>query len=156
MNKKTYTPPKKAPSVSEALSAKNNGDLMGWIRNYLEKEGNQGLLQALSQNYADYIDIIEFPLSQLKKIDGPEEITNRQPLDVWETRVSELESNIGEGIYPPPLIVTDFCRPFEIVDGNHRHEALMRNGIEIYWTIFLFRNHENTKLLKEILKNPKR
>ncbi|MDP3941622.1 MAG: hypothetical protein Q8Q49_04930 [bacterium] len=142
----------RCPAVTEALTAKEKGLLMEWVKAYLEKEGNRGLLDALSQNRTDYIDLVEFPLSLLKKIDGPEEIPNRQPLDVWETRVSILETNIGNGEFPPPLIVTDFWKPLEIVDGNHRHEALIRNGIDAYWTIFIFCNHESKELLSELGK----
>ncbi len=52
---------------------------------------------------------------------------------------------------PPPLIVTDYWSPMEIVDGNHRHEALLRNGVEKYWAIFFIKNESTKQLLRQYI-----
>jgi hypothetical protein len=142
-----------SPAVLEALSAKKQNKLLEWLQGRLLAEKNQGLLDAINDNHPDYIDIFEFPLAELKKIEGPEDVHNRQPLDIWEKRVAKLSSAIEEGVLPPPIVVADFWKPLELIDGNHRHEALLRNNIHEYWTIFLLQTEE-AKTAVRSLRHP--
>lgn len=137
-------------TTESALAARDNGTLEEWVQEFLLSEENHGLATALRENKADIIDLAELPLDLLKRIEGPEEVVaERESLNVWEERVSRLENIIKEGHYPPPLVITDFWKPLEIADGNHRHEALLRNGVEKYWTIFFIRNESSKDLLKQ-------
>lgn len=132
----------------ETVAAKKAHTLEEWVQKFLLNEGNHGLATALRTEAALMVDLIEIPLSLLNKIEGPEPVQKRETLDVWEERVSGLTLMIEEGYKPPPLIVTDFWKPFEIVDGNHRHEAMLRNNIEKYPTIFFIKNEESVKILE--------
>ncbi len=71
----------------------------------------------------------------------------------WEGRVRELFDKIKSGWGPPPLIVTDFWEEVAISDGNHRKEALVRNGQEKYWVIFYLKNKDNKKKILEQTEN---
>lgn len=138
---------KKQTVLQKALHAKKNGRLIEWVQEYLKTEKNYGLASALKKHTATMVDIVEFPLAELKKIEGPEPEPDRESLDQWEKRVSTIEALINQGYEPPPLIVTDYWQPLEIADGNHRHEALLRNGIKKYWTIFFIQDEVNKQKL---------
>ena len=104
--KKTYT-------VKDAIIANKNGKLTEWVLEYLLSEGNTGLAKALNEEQASLVEIAEYPLSLLQKIDGPEEVNDRRPPDIWEQRVTKIEALIKEGNVLPPLIVTDFWKPLD-------------------------------------------
>lgn len=132
-----------------AIEAEKNGVLHEWVQEFLLSEGNEGLARALRDEQATMVEIARVPLSLLRKIDGPEEVHERQPLDKWEERVSTLEKLVQNRESLPPLIVTDFWKPLEIVDGNHRHEAFLRNGITDYWAIFFLRDEKHKELVRQ-------
>lgn len=144
--------PLEAFTAEDALSAKKQGLLKQWVEEFLDAEGNHGLATALKTEKAIEIDVINFPLELLNRIQGPELVENREKIPVWDDRVSKLQTKLIDGHNLPPLIVTDFWNPFEIVDGNHRHEALVKNGIKKHWTIFFIKHPESKKYLDYILK----
>ena len=134
-----------------AHAAKENNELENWVHTYLIQEGNHGLVTALKKETAISIDLIKIPLSLLNRIVGPEPVEDRETVDTWEERVSGLLLMIQKGYQPPPLIVTDFWKPMEIVDGNHRHEALQRNGATEYWAIFFIKNESSKQLIAQYI-----
>ncbi len=139
---------------NDAIEAGKNGNLEEWVQKLLISEGNEDLAKSLSNEKPICVSIVKIPLKLLKKIEGPEEqIEHRQPLDIWENRVSKLVKLIEGGYKPAPLLVTDYWNYFEIADGNHRHEALVRLGTLEYWTIFFIKHEEGKKYLESILKN---
>lgn len=139
-------------TCDDALDAKTKGKLNEWVQDFLHTEGNHGLAKALQTETPIEIDMIDFPLELLNRIKGPEPEEHREQLHVWDDRVSTIQSKIKDGHAFPPLIVTDYWNPFEIVDGNHRHEALLKNGIKRHWTIFFIKHQESKKYLEDILK----
>lgn len=142
-----------APTVENALLAQENNYLEEWVQKLLISEGNDVLANEISQQSAILAEIINTPLVLLKKIEGPEEdVALRLPLDLFEKNVSKLTKLIKEGYKPAPLIVTDYWNYLEIADGNHRHEALLRNGINSYWTIFLIKHPTGKKYFQEEFK----
>lgn len=145
------------PTPENALLAHQSNSLLDWVQQLLISEGNSSLAESLSKEDPILVDIINVPLSLLKKIEGPEEdVESRLSPGVWEGNVSKLTELIKNGYKPSPLIVTDYWNYFEIADGNHRHEALLRNGIKSYWTIFLIKHPEGKKyFLKKFKKLPK-
>jgi len=142
-----------APTSENALLAKQNGTLEKWVQNLLLSEDSYELAKTFAREKPVAVEILQFPLSQLKRIEGPEENEeHRQSPDVWEGEVNELAKKIKNGYKPAPLIVTDFWNYFEIADGNHRHEALLRVGIKSYWTIFFIKHEKGRKYLQDIMK----
>lgn len=134
-------------SIQNALEAIRSDKIMKWVQEYLTTEGsNQGLAKELEKAKPEFVKLIEFPLSKLVRIMGPEQtMIYVEPIQKWEERVEKIiEDNIGE-IQLPPIIITDLWKMFEIADGNHRHEALLRMGLSKYWTLFLFTKKENLK-----------
>ena len=138
--------------ISQAVSAHKKGELKSWVESFLSQEKNQGLLDAIRNTTIKALTLTQFPLDKINKIQGPEIHSQRETLDVWENRVSRQVSQIKKGHLPAPLIVTDFWWPLEIADGNHRHEALVREGFKSYWTIFIFKNSDS---LSQINHQPK-
>lgn len=68
---------------------------------------------------------------------GPEDsMVFKESKEVWEKRVSDLIKKLKAGEKFPPLIVTDFWGTLHISDGSHRHEALIRSGVNKYWIIY--------------------
>jgi len=138
--------------ISQAISAHKKGELKAWVESFLSQEKNQGLLDAIRSTPIKALKLIQYPLDKINKIQGPEVHDQRESLDIWEERVSRQVSQIKKGYLPAPLIVTDFWWPLEIADGNHRHEALVREGFKSYWTIFILKNNDS---LFQIKKQPK-
>ena len=143
-----------APTSESALLARQNGTLGEWVQKLLQSEGNYELAKTLAQEKPVAIEMVDFPLSRLKKIVGPEENeAHRQSPDVWEAQVTKLAKMVEKGYKPAPLIVTDYWNHFEIADGNHRHEALERRGINSYWTIFFIKHEKGKEYLQTIIKS---
>ncbi len=142
------------PTYENAKLAQENGTLNEWVNSLLISEGSNSLAQSLAKESPIAIKMIEFPLSQLKRIEGPEEkIEHRQSPDIWEASVQVLAAKIKDGFRPAPLIVTDYWNYFELADGNHRQEAMLRVGIKSYWTIFFIKHQKGKEYLESILKN---
>jgi hypothetical protein len=140
-------------TVESALLAHKKGELKKWVIELLINEKSYDLVEIIKNEKTYAIEMLNFPLEKLKKIQGPEEdLTKRQPPHVWEEKVSELANVLEYGFSPAPLIVTDFWNHFEVADGNHRHEALLRRGIMNYWTIFFIKHEAGRKYLMDIMK----
>lgn len=139
-------------SLHSALEADKKNELFQWTQDYLRGDGwNSGLADHLVEEKPTLVILREFPLHKLKRIMGPEQNMNFvEEQEVWEKRVHNLVERIKEGKQFPPLLVTDFWKPLELSDGSHRHEALLRCGIDAYWTIFFFKHQESIKLLDSV------
>lgn len=125
-------------SLNSAFKAKENNDLKTWAIGFLAGEGNNTKLAEIIRDAACVrIDLIKCPLLNLIRIAGPEEgMVFHEDKNNWKQRVQSLQESLNKGFELPPLIVTNFWGDLHISDGAHRHEALLRNGIEKYWTIF--------------------
>lgn len=136
-------------SLKTAIEAKQKGELFQWLQNYLRGEGrNEELADYLIKEKLATINLIEFPLTRLKRSTGPEkEMAYVEDSEVWEERVGNLVKKIKEGNKLPPLIVTDFGEPLSLSDGNHTHESLRRCGYDKYYTIFFFIKRASLQLL---------
>lgn len=136
-------------TLEGALEANVNGKLYDWTQDFLRSEGGNEKLADIVVEKPASIQLIEFPLSRLKRIMGPEEnMKFPEDKEVWGQRVNKLEEKIKEGIKLPPLIVTDFWDDLAISDGSHRYEALLRSGLDKYWTIFFFGKSKSRELLR--------
>jgi hypothetical protein len=143
-------------TLKNALQAKKNNTLEIWIQNFLRGEGeNIKLAAVLEKNRKIWVDLIEYDLSKLTRITGPEkEMTFREDQEKWDKRVNNFVELIKNGYESVPLIVTDLWGNFHISDGNHRFEALKRTGVQKYWTIFCLENPDNVKIVLDNVSNP--
>jgi hypothetical protein len=138
--------------LAGAIAAGKNKKLFEWTITYLQtEERNKELLEIIQKRKIVKAELIEFPLSRLERVTGPQNgETEPESLPQWLKRVKALEEAINNRHLPPPIIVTDFWQELIIADGNHRHEALLKCGFTTYWTIFLLENHSSAdKLLKK-------
>ena len=138
-------------SLEDAKKASEEQSLYEWILNYLRSEGqNSKLSQYLMEAKPKHVFLKEFPLMKLLRIMGPESnMIFKESEDKWEARVNSLIKSLKSGEEFPPLIVTDLWKDLQLSDGSHRHEALIRFGIEKYWTVFLFTKDESLQLTKD-------
>ena len=78
-------------------------------------------------------------LDELVRLAGPEdEALVRVDEDDWEADVTAMEDDLDEGWEPPPLLAEyqDGCLLLQ--DGNHRYEALVREGETEAWVLVYF------------------
>ncbi len=132
-------------NLNSAILANKNNTLLHWVNDFLNGEGrNHYLADIIKDEKLSIIKLVEFPISKLKRNMGPEEnMKFSESSEKWEERVEDLIKKIKEGKEFPPLIVTDFWSPLTISDGSHRHEAFLRSGYNMYWTIFLFKDEKS-------------
>ena len=73
------------------------------------------------------------PVGLFTRICGPEP-GMRWPVNEggFERIVAELMNALREGCDVPPMIIKYEAGAFELNDGNHRHEACIRLGVENY------------------------
>jgi len=61
----------------------------------------------------------------------------------WEQRIEDLLIALKNQAIFQPLIATDIWGEIYLSDGSHRHEALIRNKRENYWTVFFVTKKES-------------
>ena len=137
--------------LASAIAAKENNTILEWTIAYLQRqEKNIGIVEDVKKRNIIRAELIKYPLSKLERINGLQNgETEPETLQFWLKRVNAIEDAIKKNEMPPPIIVTDFWQELGIADGNHRHEALLKQGFTEYWTIFLFTNLESTKKIPD-------
>jgi hypothetical protein len=58
--------------------------------------------------------------------------------DDWETDVRSMEQSVESGWEPPPLLAEFQDGRILLQDGNHRYEALAREGAPSAWVLVYF------------------
>ena len=110
------------------------GRLEEWVHLYLHAEGdNAPFSDGLKKVPRSFFGLTKMPLGLFERICGPEE-GMRWPVDAggFERIVGELMDAIRAGKDVPPLIIKYENGRFELNDGNHRHEACRRLGVETF------------------------
>lgn len=138
--------------LASAIVASKNNKVFEWTIAYLQsEERNKVLVENIQKRKIVKTELLEYSLSRLERISGPQNgETEPESLPKWLKRVKAIEDEIIKKHLPPPIIVTDFWQHLGIADGSHRHEALLKQGFNTYWTIFLFANHASKKKLLKI------
>jgi hypothetical protein len=82
---------------------------------------------------------VRVPLDELVRLAGPEDDA-LVPIeeDEWEDDVGEMEQALEEGWEPPPLLAEYQDGRLLLQDGNHRFEALQRDGAPDAWVLIYF------------------
>jgi hypothetical protein len=82
---------------------------------------------------------VRVPLGDLVRLAGPEDDA-LVPIaeDEWEDDVGEMEESLEAGWEPPPLLAEYQDGRLLLQDGNHRFEALQREGAQDAWALIYF------------------
>lgn len=132
-----------------AIDAHANDRLLEWTIKHLQRDDrNVGIADDIKKRKIVKAVLVEYPLALLNRVEGPQGgEAEPEPIHTWVERVGRIEQVLQTNQTVPPIIVTDFWNKIVISDGNHRHEALLKQGYEKYWTIFLFTKHESHEQL---------
>lgn len=128
------------------------GRIEEWIHSFLCGEGNNiPFSEGLKLEKRFYIGPLRMTLDMFQRFCGPEEnMKYRMEKEGFEWRVSEIKNRFLSGWDMPPLIINYSNDEFELNDGNHRYEALLRSGIRDYDVILWTTAQEDYQRLKEI------
>lgn len=97
---------------------------------------NPALADGLRLRRRWYLGPLLLPLADIPRSSGPEDgMPYPEAPEVWNQRVDVMVAAIRAGWQPPPLLVEVGSH---LMDGNHRHAALLRAGIDRYAAVLMF------------------
>jgi hypothetical protein len=115
MNDMTFT-------VDEAIEFSKQGGIEGWVHLFLNSVGNNvPFSEGLKLEKRYWTGTLLISLDKLTRCCGPEE---------WEIEINKFRKLICNGWEMPPLIAQHEGNELKVNDGNHRLEAMKREGIE--------------------------
>jgi hypothetical protein len=126
-----------------------------WVGDFLASKGSDNaiLAAALAQRRHWWLGPVELPIADLVRLAGPEDDA-LVPIDEreWEADVQSMEESVESGWEPPPLLAEYQDGRVLLQDGNHRYEALAREGADAAWVLVYFddradRDHFAEKLV---------
>lgn len=130
MNNMTFT-------VEEAMSFSKEERIEEWVHLFLNSVGdNVPFSEGLKLEKRYWTGPLLIKLDKLKRCCGPEpnmEYFNAP--EQWECEISKFQQLIRNGWEMPPLIVQHDGNDLIVNDGNHRLEAMNREGIGECWVI---------------------
>jgi hypothetical protein len=128
-------------SLESARKAAARDETALWVGDFLASRGsdNAVLAAALAQKPHYWAGPLQVPLRALERLAGPEEDV-LVPIEQsqWEDDVERMEASIEEGWEPPPLLAEFRGGRLLLQDGNHRFEALQREGASHAWVLVYF------------------
>ncbi|ADL50699.1 ParB/Srx family N-terminal domain-containing protein [Clostridium cellulovorans] len=124
-------------TVEEAISFSKEGKIEEWVHLFLNSVGNNvPFSEGLKLQKRYWTGPLLISIDKLRRCCGPEPgMEYYNPPEHWEPRIFNLQELIRKGWGMPPLIVQHEGDDFRINDGNHRVEAMTREGIEKCWVI---------------------
>jgi hypothetical protein len=124
-----------------AQRAAAEGETARWVGEFLASRGsdNAVLAAALAQRRHWWLGPVELPIDDLVRLAGPEDDA-LVPIDEreWEADVQSMEESVESGWQPPPLLAEYQDGRVLLQDGNHRYEALNREGAATAWVLVYF------------------
>lgn len=127
--------------LAGARRAAERGETARWVGDFLASRGsdNAVLAAALAQERHWWAGPLELPVDDLVRLAGPEDDA-LCPVeeDEWEADVEAMTTSVEAGWEPPPLLAEFQDGRILLQDGNHRHEALRRDGAESAWVLVYF------------------
>jgi len=135
-------------TLSSAKEYADAGKLEEWVHTYLLSDGhNKDFSDGLKLFDRYFLGPLKMPLNLFSRCCGPEENMKYRVDGKWfEKHVEKLMEVIQGNADIPPLIVHYVDGGFELNDGNHRHEAYTRLGVEavnaIVWITEKWEYHE--------------
>lgn len=124
-------------TINEAVSYSKDGRIEEWVHLFLNSVGgNPPFSQGLKLEKRYWLGPVHIEISKLKRCCGPEpEMQFHNPRDEWEFEIEKFRELIRSGWDMPPLIVQHEGDDLVINDGNHRIEAMSREGYDKCWAI---------------------
>jgi hypothetical protein len=127
--------------LASAREAAARDETALWVGDFLASRGsdNATLAAALALREHWWLGPLRVPLSDLIRLAGPEDDA-LVPVseDEWEGDVGSMEESIEAGWEPPPLLAEYQDGRLLLQDGNHRFEALTREGAPDAWVLVYF------------------
>jgi ParB-like nuclease domain len=112
-----------------------------WVGDFLASRGsdNEVLAAALALKEHWWLGPTRVPLADLVRLAGPEDDA-LVPIDEqeWEVEIDDMAQSLEEGWEPPPLLAEYQDGRLLLQDGNHRYEALQREGAPDAWVLIFF------------------
>jgi hypothetical protein len=120
-----------------AIEYSKLGKLDEWVHSFLRGEGNNiPFSTGLKLENRYFIGPVRMPLDIFQRCCGPEDNMKHQiDRNGFEYRVDAMGTRLQNGWDMPPLIINYANGRFELNDGNHRYEALIRSGVKEYHVI---------------------
>ena len=126
------------PTNSSAKDFADVGKFEEWIHLFLCGEGgNKAFSDGLKIKKRRYHAPKLYALDTFKRICGPESDMKWIIDEIgFNERVAKIMERYKKGDWDmPPLIIENHDTNYELSDGNHRYEALIRSEIKEYWVI---------------------
>lgn len=134
-------------TVEEALEFASKGEIEEWVHLFLNSIGdNTPFSEGLKLQKRYWLGPLFIELDKLRRCCGPEpEMQFVVPEDSWEIHITCFQNLIRNGWRMPPLIAYNEGEYLLVNDGNHRLEAMRREGIKGYWAI-IWESNSNENL----------
>jgi ParB-like nuclease domain. len=124
-------------TISEAIEFSRGGKIEEWVHLFLNSVGNNSAFSdglKLQKRY--WTGPVHMKIHRLKRCCGPEpDMKFFNPPDEWENHINRFRELIQSGWDMPPLIAQHEGDELIVNDGNHRLEAMSREGFERCWVI---------------------
>jgi hypothetical protein len=125
-------------SLQSARDAAQRGEIARWVGDFLASRGsdNAVLAAALAQRPHSWCGPLEVPVDRLVRLAGPEPdaLCKVEPSE-WEHDVERMAEQLEDGWEAPPLLAELRDGELLLQDGNHRYEALVREGASHAWVV---------------------
>ncbi|HEX5614465.1 MAG TPA: hypothetical protein VFZ83_04870 [Acidimicrobiia bacterium] len=128
-------------SLASARVAAEEDRVAEWVGKFLSSRGsdNAVLAAALAQTRHWWLGPVRVPLDDLVRLAGPEDDALVSiDRDEWHDDVGAMEASLDDGWEPPPLLAEWQDGRLLLQDGNHRCEALRRQGESHAWVLVFF------------------
>ncbi|MEG0229147.1 MAG: ParB N-terminal domain-containing protein [Oscillospiraceae bacterium] len=124
-------------TLSVAVNYGKQNKIEQWVHIFLNEEGNNiPFSNGLKLEKRFYTCPIKMPLNIIKRCCGPEDDMKFIVDEVgFNNHVQAISERLKSGWDMPPLIINFENGKFELSDGNHRYEALLKNGYNEYYVI---------------------
>lgn len=128
-------------SLESARAAAAAGHTARWVGELLASPGsdNEMLAAVLAQRELWWVGPVSLAVEDLIRLAGPEDdaLCEIDESD-WEADVEAMTESVEQGWEPPPLLVEYQDGRLVLQDGNHRYEALVREGASSAWVLVYF------------------
>lgn len=124
-------------TLKEAAACAREGRIEEWVHVFLLGEGgNRALSDGLKLKKRYWAGPVRVDTNRLMRCCGPEaDMEYVLDRDEWEDRIEHFRRAIRSGWDMPPVIAENRAGRLSVRDGNHRLEALAREGRRSCWTI---------------------